>query len=228
MMTVTPRALDITNLKYRYAANLAWVIDLQCLQLKLGEQMLLQGGSGCGKSTLLQLIAGLIDPVEGSILIGNKDMHQHSGAKRDLFRGRHLGMIFQTFNLLHGFTAAENVMMAMMFSDLPKKEHRTRAIDLLKQLGIETPDRSPEKLSIGQQQRVAVARAMACDPVLVLADEPTASLDPDNAANAIDLIQNICKEKNAALLCVSHDPAMAARFDRVEKLTAETRKAAAV
>ena len=123
-------------------------------------------------------------------------------------------MIFQTFNLLPGFSAAENVMLAMMFSDIPRREHRPRAHDLLDHLGVDRPDAPPEQLSIGQQQRVAVARAVACKPDLVLADEPTASLDPENASGAMDLIQTACRESGTALLCVSHDPAMAERFEQ--------------
>jgi putative ABC transport system ATP-binding protein len=124
-------------------------------------------------------------------------------------------MIFQTFNLLHGFSAAENVMAALMFADprtFPHREHRERACQLLSKLGIDRPDASPDRMSVGQQQRVAVARAIACEPILVLADEPTASLDPENAATAMDLIQRTCAEHNAALLCVSHDPTITERF----------------
>jgi ABC-type lipoprotein export system ATPase subunit len=165
---------------------------------------------------LLYLIAGLMDPVEGRVNVAGRHVHALHGHQRDLYRGRTVGMIFQTFNLLHGFSALENVMAAMMFSEIPAKEHRAKAEGLLRHLGIERMDAEPTRLSVGQQQRVAVARAMACDPVLVLADEPTASLDPENAAGAMELIQGVCREKGAALLCVSHDPAMAGRFERRE------------
>ncbi len=211
-------ALGIRDLKFRYAAGSAWVVDVPALDLEPGEQMLLTGGSGRGKSTLLNLIAGLIDPVEGRVFVGGTDIHSLHGAARDLHRGRTIGVIFQTFNLLHGFSAVENVMTAMMFSTIPRREHRARAQQLLAHLGIDRPDANPDRLSVGQQQRVAVARATACDPVLVLADEPTASLDPENAVTAMDLIQAICREKNAALLCVSHDPSMKDRFERQASL----------
>ncbi|MEC9372298.1 MAG: ABC transporter ATP-binding protein, partial [Planctomycetota bacterium] len=184
------------------------------LELAPGEQMLLTGGSGTGKSTLLQLIAGLIDPDQGSVLIKGHEIHALRGARRDLFRGESVGMIFQTFNLLHGFSALENVEIAMMFSRLPRREHRERAESLLRGLGIDRPDARPEAMSVGQQQRVAVARAVACQPALVLADEPTASLDPENADAAMDLIQTACRDVGAALLCVSHDPSMTTRFQR--------------
>jgi ABC-type lipoprotein export system ATPase subunit len=217
------RVLEIRDLRFRYAASdLAegWTIDIQSLDLARGEQMLLRGGSGRGKSTLLQLIAGLMEPAGGAVIIDGTAIQGLGGAARDRFRGEHIGMIFQTFNLLFGFSAIENVMMALMFSRLPQRDHRARAAALLKHLGIDRVDRDVTRLSVGQQQRVAVARAVACDPALVLADEPTASLDPDNAAAAIELIQSACRERGAALLCVSHDPAMAERFARVEDLEA--------
>lgn len=209
-----PPALAIESLKFRYGAGGPWIIDIGSLVVAPGEQVLLTGGSGRGKSTLLQLIAGLLEPSEGRVLVAGKAMHGLRGAARDLFRGRHIGMIFQTFNLLHGFSALENVMAALMFSQVPRGEHRRRAGELLHHLGIERVEADPDRLSVGQQQRVAVARAVACHPVLVLADEPTASLDPENAANAMMLIQQVCREQNAALLCTSHDPAMAERFER--------------
>jgi ABC-type lipoprotein export system ATPase subunit len=210
---LTHPALSIRTLKFRYRAG-PWVIDIPALDLARSEQMLLTGGSGHGKSTLLQLIAGLLDPTEGHVVIDGIRLHTLHGAKRDLYRGQKIGMIFQTFNLLHGFSALENVMTALMFTPVPKHTHRRRAAELLTHLGIDRHDAAPEQLSVGQQQRVAVARALVSDPVLVLADEPTASLDPESSAGAMDLIQNACREKNAALLCVSHDPRMQERFTR--------------
>ncbi|MEZ6318629.1 MAG: ABC transporter ATP-binding protein [Phycisphaerales bacterium] len=217
-MTDTTAALRIEGLRFRYPGAGEDVIAIDALSLAPGEQMLLTGGSGTGKSTLLSLIAGLIEPRAGRALVAGRAMHELRGARRDRFRGRHVGMIFQTHHLLHGFTAAENVMAALMFSDVPKGEHRDRAESVLRHLGIDRVHADPERLSIGQQQRVAVARAVSCSPELVLADEPTASLDPESSAVAMDLIQRACRECGAALLCVSHDPAMADRFERREAL----------
>ena len=211
-------ALDIRGLEYRYPGRDGFTLRVPSLRLDPGEQVVLTGRSGSGKSTLLHLIAGLIDPHQGEVSVAGRVMHALHGHRRDQFRGRCVGMIFQTFNLLHGFTASENVQAALMFSAVPHHEHRVRAAKLLARLGIDQPHQNAERLSVGQQQRVAVARALACDPALVLADEPTASLDPENADNAMRLIQDACRDLGAALLCVSHDPAMPGRFPRAVAL----------
>jgi ABC-type lipoprotein export system ATPase subunit len=212
-MTDVP-ALQIEQLRFRYgqSATLPWTIDIAALELGAAEQMLLTGKSGSGKSTLLYLIAGLMEPNSGTIRVAGQDVHALRGEQRDLFRGSKIGMIFQTFNLLQGFTALENVLAALMFSNIPAREHRDRAMKLLETLEIERPNQRAEELSIGQQQRVAIARAVACEPALVLADEPTASLDPENAFAAMNLIQQTCRDHGAALLCTSHDPSLVDRF----------------
>lgn len=205
-------ALEISGLVYAYPSG--WRLSMPELSLAPGEQVLLTGGSGSGKSTLLHLIAGLVKPAAGRIVVAGTDITTLGGAAADTFRGRHVGMIFQTFHLLEGFTAAENVLAALMFSDLPPREHASRAAALLSALGIQRPGALPSALSVGQQQRVAVARAVACRPALVLADEPTASLDPALASAAMEVIQSACRQCGAALLCTSHDPAMRERFAR--------------
>lgn len=219
----TPPALSIQGLRFRYVGAVdtpadAWTIDLPSLNVAHGEQVLLTGGSGTGKSTLLHLIAGLVDPAEGTVLVDGTNIHSLAGAPRDRFRGSAIGMIFQTFNLLAGFSALENVLAALMFSNVPPAKHQDLAEAALSRLGITRIHATPEELSVGQQQRVAVARAVVCRPVLVLADEPTASLDPENAEHAMELIQSVCRELGAALVCVSHDPVMTSRFERREKL----------
>ena len=219
-MTVpAPLALDVTHLRFAYPkgddhAGAPFALYVDELDLAPGEQVLLAAPSGGGKSTLLNLIAGLIEPSEGTVRINGQTMHELRGASRDVFRGRSLGMIFQTFHLLAGFSAAQNVMLALHFAGVPAREHKERAGAMLTRLGIERHAAPVEKLSVGQQQRVAVARALVTNPAVVLADEPTASLDPANAMHAMELIQSVCAERNAALLCVSHDPSMAARFTK--------------
>lgn len=190
------------------------VVEVGLFEVGAGEQVLIRAVSGGGKSTLLHLIAGVLDPARGVIEVAGQSIHGLHGSARDRFRGSSIGMIFQTFCLLEGFSARENVEMALLMGGVVESEHATRAASLLEKLGIERMDVPVEELSVGQQQRVAVARSVACRPALVLADEPTASLDDENGKRAMDLIQNACREIGAALVCVSHDPAMAERFDR--------------
>lgn len=218
-------ALEIERLHFSYhepagpgRAARRFDLALPSLALASGAEMLLVGRSGSGKSTLLQLIAGLLDPTAGSIRIGGTDISSLQGAARDRFRGRHIGMVFQTFNLLQGFSARENVLVALLMSDVPKPAWHSRAEALLRSLGIDDLDARAEELSVGQQQRVAIARALACQPTLVLADEPTASLDPENAANAVRVLRDACREQGAALLVVSHDPSLESHFSRIERL----------
>lgn len=212
--------MRIRGLRHRYAPNQPPALIVPELTLGPGEQLVLTGTSGSGKSTLLHLIAGLMDPSEGQISVAGTDPHALRGHARDRFRGRSIGMVFQTHHLLMGFSAVENVMAALMFSDIPRAAHGARARSLLDTLGIATPEQRVERLSVGQQQRVAIARALACDPALVLADEPTASLDPDNADAALDLLQQACRSSGAALLCVTHDTRFVDRFDRAQHLHA--------
>ncbi|GJQ30383.1 MAG: ABC transporter ATP-binding protein [Phycisphaerae bacterium] len=219
-MSDTP-ALEVTGLEYAYPPHdgvPGFRLTVPAIAIPRGGQALLVAPSGGGKSTTLALIAGLRTPHGGCVKVAGQDIHALRGAARDTFRGRHIGMIFQSFNLLQGFSAAENVAAALLLAGVPEREHAPRAKALLASLGLDRPGALVENLSVGQQQRVAVARALACDPVLVLADEPTASLDPANAQAAMDLIESACRARNAALLCVSHDPAMQARFERVERL----------
>ncbi len=206
-------ALRVDALAFRYPGA-GFGVRVDSLTLAPGEQVLLTGGSGSGKSTILHLIAGLIEPDAGHVFVNSTEINRLRAGARDHFRGRHIGMIFQTFNLLQGFSAVENVLVALMFSDLPRAQHRPRALELLASLGVERAYAPIDQLSVGQQQRVAVARAVACSPALVLADEPTASLDPQNADEAMTVIQQSCRACNAALLCVSHDPSLVSRFER--------------
>ncbi|MEM0984402.1 MAG: ABC transporter ATP-binding protein [Planctomycetota bacterium] len=211
-------ALQIESLRYRYPGSREAVVDVASLRLDAGEQALLTGGSGSGKSTLLHLIAGLTEPTTGTVRVAGTDIHAVTGAARDKFRGQRIGLIFQTHQLLMGFSALENVELALAFTSVPPREHTDKAKALLERLGIERIHAAPEDLSVGQQQRVAVARALVVEPALVLADEPTASLDPENAVTAVDLIQEVCREKKAALLMVSHDPSLKDRFETVHVL----------
>ncbi len=211
------QVLDIKGLVHRYPkgdGGDGGGLRVDRLGVGHGEQVVMTGRSGCGKSTLLHLVAGLMEPAQGVVRVIGTDVHGIKGAKRDRFRGEHIGMVFQTFNLLHGFSAVENVMAAMMFSSISKSTHRTHAESLLKTLKIERVGAKVEELSVGQQQRVAVARAVARSPELVLADEPTAALDPELTDEAMTMLQEACRSVGAALVCVTHDRSLVGRFDR--------------
>lgn len=213
-------ALHVHDLVFSYARNAQWSLRVPSLSLAKGEHMLLQASSGAGKSTLLSLIAGLLEPTQGTIKVAGTNVHALQGTQRDRFRGRNVGMVFQTHNLLVGLSALENVMCAPLMSGFNAMP--SDAKQLLSTLGIARVDAAIGDLSVGQQQRVAIARALVCKPALVLADEPTASLDPANARSAMDLLQQACATAGAALLCVSHDPAMRERFTRVEPLDVQS------
>jgi ABC-type lipoprotein export system ATPase subunit len=211
-------ALRLRDLTFAYPGSPEATVRVCSFEMAPGEQVVVTGSSGTGKSTLLHLVAGLMKPTAGEVVVAGLALGSMGGSTLDRFRGRHIGMVFQTFQLLHGFSALENVLAALMFSDLPKGEHRARGLALLERLGLDRPHAPAEQLSVGQQQRVAVARAVACKPTLVLADEPTASLDEANANEAVRLLKEACRENGAALLCVTHDRSLIPQFDRHESL----------
>lgn len=193
------------------------VLDIASLQIAMGEQVALIGQSGGGKTTLLHLIAGLLVPDHGSIRIDGTELTRLSEQGRDRFRAGTIGYVFQTFNLLPAFTALENVRLGMTFG---RGRHETaRAEELLDRVGLS--DRAgyrPSQLSVGQQQRVAIARSLAGKPKILLADEPTANVDPVSAETVLELIRETCREENVALLLVTHDMRIASTFGRIEKL----------
>jgi ABC-type lipoprotein export system ATPase subunit len=218
-------ALHVRNLTKSYVGpdgSVVPVIDVPDLAIADGEQVALIGTSGSGKTTLLHLIAGIVTPDAGRIdytVPGENpvDLARLPEADRDVFRGGHIGYIFQTHHLLGGFTALENVLLGMSFTGRPAD--RAWAVHLLTEVGLGARmNYVPAKLSVGQQQRVAVARALANRPKLVLADEPTGALDPRNAQQVLQLIRNLCTEVGAALLLVSHDLQIANQLPRVLNL----------
>lgn len=179
-----------------------------------GSHMALWGPSGCGKSTMLNLLAGLLRPDEGTIAINGKEIQGLTEGERDLFRGDNIGFVFQTFNLLGPFTALQNVMLAMRFCDaLPSSQWKPRAVELLQRVGLGHRLHSkPATLSVGERQRVAIARALANNHKLVLADEPTGSLDPKTSKEVMDLLLDLCREEDVTLLLVTHDQTIAERL----------------
>jgi ABC-type lipoprotein export system ATPase subunit len=193
------------------------ILDVAEFHVAAGEQMVLVGRSGGGKTTLLHIIAGISRPDAGQVRIDGCDITRLSEAALDRFRARNLGYVFQTFNLLPGFSALENVMLGMSFT----RNHRdgARARHLLDRVGLGHRLRhKPAMLSVGEQQRVAVARALVNRPKLLLADEPTANVDAGHQRQIIDLVRETCREEQVALVLVTHTPEVAGQFDRVEHL----------
>lgn len=186
------------------------VLDIPSLKVEAGTHIALRGTSGSGKTTLLHCISGMTLPDSGEISILGRDITKLAESRRDRFRANHIGYIFQSFNLLDGFTALENVQLGMQFAD--KKIPPARAEDLLKRVGLgERLHNRPSQLSVGQQQRVCIARALANDPEIILADEPTGSLDPKTSAEVLALIKEITAGKT--LILVSHETEVLAEFE---------------
>jgi putative ABC transport system ATP-binding protein len=207
--------LRIQDLKMSYASpggGSTAVLDVPRFEMAAGAQVCLAGQSGSGKTTLLNVIAGIQRPDRGVVDVAGTDITRLSESARDRFRAANIGYVFQTFNLLGAYSALENVLMGMLFGPGPD---RAFARELLEELGL--GDRlgyRPHQLSIGQQQRVALARALANRPQLVLADEPTGSLDPASSQEALGLVRRTCQGHGAALLIVSHDTGVIADFEQ--------------
>lgn len=218
--------LDICQLKKAYAApegGTHVVVDVPEFSLAAQAQVALSGESGSGKTTFLNLIAGILAPDSGSIKFNGQELAGLPESARDRVRATSIGYIFQTFNLLQGYTALENVLLGMSFGPGADREF---AKALLRRVGLEAKfNHLPRQLSTGQQQRVAVARALANRPQLVLADEPTGNLDHANAREALTLIREACRENGAALLLVSHDRDVLGKFETVQELARLNRAA---
>jgi ABC-type lipoprotein export system ATPase subunit len=201
------------------------ILDIPRLEVAAGEQVVIRGRSGGGKTTLLNSIAGLTTIDAGRITIKATDITRLPEVARDRFRARHIGFVFQTFNLLAGFSALENVLLGMTFTG--QRQDRQRAADLLKRVGLgHRLTHKPAALSVGEQQRVAVARALVNKPVLLLADEPTANIDPGHQQAVVDLLREACHTENVAMLLVTHADEVANQFERVEHLEDLNRAAA--
>jgi ABC-type lipoprotein export system ATPase subunit len=218
--------LQVHQLKKAYVApdgGTHVVVDVPEFSLAAQAQVALSGESGSGKTTFLNLIAGILAPDSGSIKLNGQELAGLSESARDRLRATSIGYIFQTFNLLQGYTALENVLLGMSFGPGADREF---AKALLKRVGLEAKlNHLPRQLSTGQQQRVAVARALANRPQLVLADEPTGNLDHANARDALTLIREACRENGAALLLVSHDRDVLGKFETVQELAKLNRAA---
>ncbi|RMG34497.1 MAG: ABC transporter ATP-binding protein [Planctomycetota bacterium] len=201
------------------------VLDIERFVLARGEQVVLLGASGCGKTTLLNVISGITSADAGQVRVDGVDLARLPEAARDRFRADRIGMVFQTFNLLPAFTALENVLLGMSFSG--RRADVREARRLLERVGLgRRLEHRPGQLSVGEQQRVAVARALVKRPAVLLADEPTASVDVANQQRILDLLRDVCREHDVALLLVTHSPEVAAQFERVERLESFNRAVA--
>ena len=217
--------LDVENVRFSWTRGSAFVLEVPRLALAAGEKLLLMGPSGAGKSTLLSLVVGIVAPQSGAIRVLGEDIARLGASRRDRFRAEHMGVIFQMFNLLPYGSAVDNVLLPLSFA--PERQARigpaaaqvAEARRLLARLGLSEDairSRRAADLSVGQQQRVAAARALIGRPELLIADEPTSALDPASRDQFLDLV--LGEIGGTGLLMVSHDPGLAPHFDRVVQL----------
>jgi putative ABC transport system ATP-binding protein len=213
-------AVHISNLTKVYGTGHTAVTALTnaSLTVRKGELTAIIGPSGSGKTTLLTTIAGITEPTSGQIVVGGVIAFDGGWKVRDLakFRRDHLGFIFQSHNLIPFLTARENVLIALQISGIKGQRAKRIAQELLDYLGVgDRHKHLPAQLSGGEQQRIAIARALANSPQVVLADEPTAALDTERGRSVMDLFRKIVRERNSALICVTHDERMIEGFDRI-------------
>jgi len=212
----TPDALMIRDLTKSYPTRTGArveILRIPAMGLAPGQQVALRGESGLGKTTLLQIIAGILEPDGGSVSVGGAAVTGVSESRRDRIRAERMGYIFQTFNLLQGLSALENVALGLAFG---QGADPRKAQAALERVGLgHRAHYFPRQLSTGQQQRVAIARALANRPCLILADEPTGNLDAARSRTVVELLRASASELGAALLVASHDPELLAGFDQV-------------
>ena len=192
--------------QYRTAAEEVHALRESSWQVRTGDAVAIMGPSGCGKTTLLNLLGGVDRPTTGSILIDDQDLTQMNERALETHRLRRVGFVFQFFNLIPSITAFENLELPMVMAGMPDADCRDRARKLLALVGLEAKgDKRPEQLSGGEQQRVAVALALANDPALILADEPTGNLDSTNATVISSLLKSLATDYGKTVIMVSHD-----------------------
>jgi putative ABC transport system ATP-binding protein len=214
--------VSLKNIKYRWGPDRPLTLDIEAFEIGSGERLFLHGASGSGKSTLLNILAGVLLPEQGTVKCLGRAINTLSNRERDRFRADHVGMIFQQFNLIPYLSVLENVLLPCHFSarrhenagaaGLATKEGR----ELLDRLGLkgDMRARTVMQLSVGQQQRVAVARALIGKPELIIADEPTSALDANRRAQFLDLLLGNCEALGSTLLYVSHDLSLMSHFSR--------------
>lgn len=214
--------LDVEHLSKTYHGDGETVTALKDVSLTVrdGEFASIIGKSGSGKSTLLSLLGALDEPTDGRIVVGKKDVAKlHDRALTD-YRRRHIGFVFQSYNLIPNLSALENVMLPMEFARVPRSERRERAEELLERVGItnDKQRRRPGRLSGGEQQRAAIARALANKPALILADEPTGNLDSATGEMIFDLLHSLARTEKTTVVVVTHDLDIAGKTDSTYRL----------
>lgn len=214
--------LTVENLVVRFPSRTSpakTLFSIPYWRVGSSARVCVAGASGTGKTTLLYVLAGLLQPSEGRVKIEDVVLTDLSEAARDEFRARHVGMVFQTSRLLPGLNALENVALAATIGGMQRNLARERASHLLAQVGVGDKESAhPAELSVGERQRVAIARAFAADPKLLLADEPTASLDPKRTEGVISLLQAVAEEHGTTVVLVTHERDVQVRFDTVVRL----------
>jgi putative ABC transport system ATP-binding protein len=220
--------IAIDNLEFHWRSTEPPVLNIEELIVQRGERLFIKGASGSGKSTLLSLIGGVITAQRGGVTVLGQPLHSMSSARRDHFRADHIGFVFQIFNLLPYLSTVENVTLPLRFSQLRRDRALARsatieaeALRLLAHLDLADPQtltRPVTELSVGQQQRVAVARALIGAPEIIIADEPTSALDWDRREAFLKLLESECTEQGITLIFVSHDPSLEPLFDRTVSL----------
>jgi putative ABC transport system ATP-binding protein len=204
---------------YRMAAEEVHALRESTWEVKKGEAVAIMGPSGCGKTTLLNLLGGVDRPTTGRILINGQDLAQMNERALEKHRLLRVGFVFQFFNLIPSITAIENLELPMVMAGVPESECQVRAKTLLGLVGLEVKgQKRPEELSGGEQQRVAVALALANDPALILADEPTGNLDSTNAAAIANLLKSLAVQYGKTVIMVSHDPKTVEVFPTVHAM----------
>ncbi|MBB5944069.1 ATP-binding cassette domain-containing protein [Xanthomonas sp. 3307] len=227
--------VELTEVRFGYPGGTAPVLDIASFALPRGQQLLLRGASGSGKSTLLALIAGVLQPTAGCVRVAGQDLAALRKAARDRFRADHCGVVFQQFNLLPFLSTRDNIALGLQFSARRGRlAPGTQALDteierLMVALGLDVAalwSRPAARLSVGQQQRVAAARALIARPPLLLADEPTSALDPLAAQAFLQLLFAECRQGGTSSIVVSHDPSIAPLFDAQADLATLNRASA--
>jgi len=218
---MTRSAASLEKIEFRYPGEGGFVLRVPSLRLERGERVACVGASGCGKTTLINLMAGVLVPDRGRVMLGDTALSGLAEGARRVERIRRIGMVFQEFELLEYLSARDNILLPYRLSGaLPlDRAARERARALAEELGIGSLlGRRPARLSQGERQRVAVCRALVAGPELVIADEPTGNLDPANAEGVVDLLLETVGRTDAAMLVVTHNHGLLDRFDRVIRL----------